>query len=412
MSVPANHCLADRSSVAIFRLSHPFVEAVIIACIAGSLRILWRFFGPASDTPDTLVYIDAGNALFATGQMTSTYYMPLYPIMIHVAGYYGIIWLQIIASSLTAALVYLLADRIWNDRIAALGAGIVCAAHPVLIYYANLRLSETAFIFLLILGLALIYRRAFALASIAFVLANLCRPTLDLIFPFIVVAGAIAVGESAKSVARKLAVYAAIYVAMMSPWWLHNEKLYGQFVRLNLAGGVTAVLENNPSFERGDLDRRLASPRERFSSIDGYVAQDRAMMQSAVKYIVDNPLTWLRASVDRFGRLFTPWPGPNITVAQKIACAALLLPVFFLAVISIGINRGNMKTMIPLILPTIWIVGLHSATHANSRYRLPLDPLLIVMAAGAFSPLTRISRGDGRSEHRNMHHQPAEIPPG
>jgi len=192
MSVPADHCLAGRSSVAIFRLSHPVVEAMFIASIAGSLRILWHFFGPASDTPDTAVYIDAGNALFATGQMTSTYYMPLYPIMIHVAGYYGIIWLQIIASSLTAAFVYLLADRMWNDRIAALGAGIICAAHPVLIFYANLRLSETVFIFLLILGLALIYRRAFALASIAFVLANLCRPTLDLIFPFIVAAGAIA----------------------------------------------------------------------------------------------------------------------------------------------------------------------------------------------------------------------------
>jgi hypothetical protein len=37
---------------------------------------------------------------------------------------------------------------------------------------------------------------------------------------------------------------------------------------------------------------------------------------------------------------------------------------------------------------------------------------LIVIAAGAVSPLTRISRGDGRSEHRNMHDRPAEIPPG
>jgi hypothetical protein len=38
---------------------------------------LWWAVGPATDTPDTAVSIATGDALFATGFMSSTVYMPL-----------------------------------------------------------------------------------------------------------------------------------------------------------------------------------------------------------------------------------------------------------------------------------------------------------------------------------------------
>ena len=37
-----------------------------------------------------------------------------------------------------------------------------------------------------------------------------------------------------------------VYVALMTPWWAYNYARYGQFVRLNLAGGIVLYTGNNP----------------------------------------------------------------------------------------------------------------------------------------------------------------------
>src|SRR3954462_8973847 len=87
-----------------------------ILLMALMLRVAWHLhFGPADATPDTAGYIETGSALFATGKMSSFLYMPLYPVAIHLLGLSGIIWLQILLSTWTVHLVYLVALAIWND---------------------------------------------------------------------------------------------------------------------------------------------------------------------------------------------------------------------------------------------------------------------------------------------------------
>src|SRR6266567_8611202 len=103
-----------------------------ILLVAFLLRATWHLhFGSADATPDTMVYIETGRALFATGKMSSFLYMPLYPVAIHLLGISGIVWLQILLSTLTVHLVYLVALAIWNDNNAALAAAGACAVHPV-----------------------------------------------------------------------------------------------------------------------------------------------------------------------------------------------------------------------------------------------------------------------------------------
>src|SRR3979411_282601 len=130
-----------------------------ILLVAFLLRTAWHLTcRQAAATPDTALYIETGSALFATGKMSSFLYMPLYPVAIHLLGGSAIVWLQILLSSWTVYLVYLVALAIWNDRNAALVAAGACAIHPVLINYANAPLTETPFSFLVMLGLLLLYR--------------------------------------------------------------------------------------------------------------------------------------------------------------------------------------------------------------------------------------------------------------
>lgn len=359
-----------------------------ILLVAFLLRTAWHLhFGTADGMPDTAVYIETGSALFATGKMSSFLYMPLYPVAIHLLGVSAIVWLQILLSTWTVYLVYLVALAIWNDRNAALVAAGACAIHPVLINYANAPLTETSFTFLAMLGLLLLYRSKIALAALVFVLANLMRPTLDLVYPLIFAASALAAEPpQAMLAAKRVAIYLAVYVALMCPWWLHNYALYGKFVRLNLAGGITAILENSKSFEQHGFDWTVDPPWEPYGSIADPVERDSAMMTAGIRYIFENPGSWLRASGDRFLRFFTPWPAPVTPVRQKWIISILTLPILACAFLSLAFNYRNWRRLLPVVLPVAFVIAVHLATHANMRYRLPIDPILAVIGAG-FLPL-------------------------
>jgi hypothetical protein len=360
------------------------VANLLILLAAFVLRVAWhQHFGTADATPDTAVYIETGNALFATGKMSSFLYMPLYPVAIHLLGLSGIVWLQILLSTWTVHLVYVVALAIWDDRNAALVAAAACAVHPVLVYYANAPLTETSFSFLVMAGLVLLYRNKVAAAALVFVLANLTRPTLDLVYPFIFAASALAAPAPLMMLAlRRVAIYLAVYVALMCPWWLHNYALYGKFVRLNLAGGITAILENSKSFEQHGFDWTVDPPWEAFGSIADPVERDRAMMTAGIRYIFENPGTWLHGVADRFVRFFTPWPAPVTPVRQKWIISILTLPIFACALLSLAFNFRSWRRLLPVVLPVAFVIAVHLATHANMRYRLPIDPLLAVIGAG------------------------------
>ena len=273
-------------------LKNTALFAVLLLALA--LRVGWALHGPRSDALDTKAYLASAKSLFTTGQMSSELYMPLYPILLQLSGS-GILAIQIVLSVLSVAMVYWLAQRLWSSFMAGLIAALLCAVHPMLIYYANLRLTETTYIFLVLFSLVLLYRQQFLATSITLVAATLVRPSLDLVAPLMIGAAAYAIRRSWGDVARGLGTYAVVYLMLMMPWWLHNYKFYdGQFVRLDMADGVTMVLENNISFENGNPDDIWSTFRE-----SDFVSRNNAMKRAAVLYIIDRPSHWLMGSVDK-----------------------------------------------------------------------------------------------------------------
>jgi hypothetical protein len=52
------------------------------------------------------------------------------------------------------------------------------------------------------------------------------------------------------------------------------------------------------------------------------------------------------------------------------------------AFLSLVFNFRNWRRLLPVVLPVAFVIAAHLATHANIRYRLPIDPLLAVIGAG------------------------------
>ena len=162
--------------------------------------------------------------------------MPLYPLLIAVTGAgLGQLAADIALSVVTVWLIYALTFELFADRLAAAGRrALIAACYLPFAFFAVVGSPETLFIALMLGAFLAWYRNAYIVAAVLAVLAVLTRPVFDLAAPLLIVAFALLVHRlSIVETAKRLAAYAAVYVALMAPWWLHNYRLYGSFVRLN-----------------------------------------------------------------------------------------------------------------------------------------------------------------------------------
>ena len=363
----------------------PLLAGVFVVALA--LRIVWHLTAHPVDWPDTAVYIADGNSLFAHGMMKSYLYMPLYPVLIHVLGPDGVLWLQAPLSAATAVLAAVLAFELFASVPAAAAAGLLAAFHPLLIFYADMRLSETVFTFLELAGLVALYRGRWWLGATALVLGILTRPALDLVAPLIVLSFGLLgrAGGGWRQPARGLAIYAVVYLVLMTPWWLHNWEKYGHFVRLDLDDGIVMRLENNSVFDRVGLDFGAFRSVLDFPEIKDPVALDDARKAAAFRYIVDHPLHYLWRCIERLGRFWTPLPGSRHFGVELVACVASVT-IYLGLVLSLLKWRVEWRRLLPVLLPILFLTAVHAATHALPRYRLPLEPLFAALAGGWYGP--------------------------
>jgi hypothetical protein len=304
---------------------------------------------------------------------------------------------------------------LFGSLVATIIVGAFATIHPVLIFYSNMRLTETLFSFLLIAALLALYHKQWFWGSVLLVLGILTRPAVDFIAPAIILIFSLIVHReqiSARLIAGRIGTYAVVYVMLMSPLWIHNYNIYGQFVRLNLGDGVVLRLENNSSFDKVGLDFVALGPMlAEFDALGDPVAINEARKKAAVAYILSNPLHFLSRCVERVGRFWTPIPGSPRPLINLLAVVATL-PIFLGAMISVMCGRRRLwRQASPILLIILYLTALHGVSHALPRYRLPLEPLLIALAAGWYGRMVEAlyGRWSGRDGAR---HEAGTVPGG
>ena len=378
-----------------------WMAVATLSVLALLIRLVWHGIASNRDWPDTASYLSTGNALLNTGLMNETKYMPVYPLLISTIGYDDVLWLQFLLSAASVGLIALLAQYVWQCKKAVVISGVLAAVYPLLIFYANMRLTETVFIFLILAGFVACYRGFFGVGSFCLVLSILTRPAIDLIAPLLIVLFSLARGEMQIGlIIRRLIIYGVIYIVLMAPWWLHNQRLYGEFVRLNLADGVMMMLESNKFIkperrnEKGIDWEGVEAAFNKVSSMQlDLVAQNRAMKELAWQYITEDPVRWGFDSLERFWRFWSPTPGSPLPIVNTIALFTTA-PIFLAALLSIALmTRSTLVRLAPIFAFAIFLTAVHTVTHAYYRYRLPLDPFLIVLAGGSIAVLLNSLNG-------------------
>ena len=362
--------------------------------------------------PDANTYRAAASEISSGRLISSPLIMPGYPLLIALFGQgAGQLAADIVASVLSVWCVLRIVHFITGDALCGFVGALVWAAYPFSLFYTVVGLTETLFVTLVLMAFLALYRSTYFLGGVALVAAILTRPSIEILAPLLLIAFALIVHRlSWLDTLRRLAIFAAVYLAMMAPWWLHNYAKYDQFVRLNLGGGKVMFAGNNP-MNRSGGGTNTEVPPYAFSEIKDPVARDKAQFTAGLNYIAENPGHFFYMSLRKFVRLWRPWPYSDeyATPLFIIVSATTMLPLMLLSAIGAwaGLRGADWRSYVPILLFIGFNTAVHMITIGSVRYRFPMEPFLVILAAPVIADA--IQRLAGAGKRRSLAPSPKKL---
>jgi 4-amino-4-deoxy-L-arabinose transferase-like glycosyltransferase len=203
-----------------------------------------------------------------------------------------------------------------------------------------------------------------------------------------------------------------VLAAIVAPWALRNEQIFGRFVPLNTNAGFAFFWANHPihggNFQALIRDAQYQDliPTE-LRGLDE-AALDSALMNRGLQFVSDDPLRFALLSVSRFKDYFVFWPSPESSLVSNVGRAlsyGIYLPFMLFGLILASGHRRQRSGIVLLCL----FIGVYSLVHLLSwaliRYRLPVDA-----ASMPFAALGLLSLGERLGKwRRSSASEPAKL---
>ncbi|MGE0455627.1 MAG: ArnT family glycosyltransferase [Vicinamibacteria bacterium] len=322
------------------------------------------------------------------------FYPPLYPYFIAVlywlfGSLVAVKWAQVLVGVLLVPAVGRLGARVFGERAGLLAAAWV-ACYPDLVWYSAHFWSETLYLVVLWWAFERLLAadgapgwRPAALAGVLWGLAVLVRETSLYLTPLVALWLLVRRGRQGR--ARAAAFFLAALLAI-APWTYRNWVVFGAFVPVSTAGGLNLWQGN------------AALPREEiyvlYDAVQGRVEQYRHAREMGIRAVIERQPWWifekLRDEMPRFWEadslaLIHIRRGAYDSVATVWALAAALTIVLpYLALLALfvaGLLRVPASRDLALLLGFLVFHNLlHVATHGFARYRMPVMPVLFLIA--------------------------------
>ena len=240
--------------------------------------------------------------------------------------------------------------------------------------------------------------------------------------------------------------YLMVYIILMSPWWYHNYLKYGKFVRLNIGSSFVLYVGNNPLNKTGggviiDEDDLRKFPErftktvkdydfEEFRNKPGFelkvdyvdpngdvtsykigynknqvdpafgeklgivtrikgdkyaLLREEQFKKSALKYIKENPLIFLKNMFKKFKNFWSITPNShefrNNSFYLIVSSSSIFLLYFFSIMGALLSKNYKNKLLLPFFILLIYVNFVHMITISSIRYRFILEWILIILAS-------------------------------
>jgi hypothetical protein len=369
------------------------------------------------------------------GIRPTAYRPPLYPIflaaMIEIFGkswITGTILTQAVLMLVATALLALSLQRLFADRLAVLLGVLLLVTDVTLVKGSLVELETTVLVAVLMGFFYLLIRDRWSIASLAGLsalaaLAHLTRPTGLLVLPslLLVFISIWRTGASPAALFRSAAALALPFMILVAPWQYFMYREIKTFTILSsTAGGYNLYKGNNPDilticpyvlWDDYEPWMQRALSESGVSEADE-VATDKFFRAKAVQFIKANPGTSIKAAFVKLAALYSPYPTPlgygelvdvngrvvirnyrwRSTVWTWFECLQMSLVLLGALLFSLNAMRrrgprepGLVHVWMFLALSSV----MQAVTVGTTLYRLPLDPLLILLAAGFYAGWAR-----------------------
>jgi 4-amino-4-deoxy-L-arabinose transferase-like glycosyltransferase len=340
---------------------------------------------------------------------------------------------QVVLGVIAVALIYLIARRLWDERVALLAAGLAAVYPPLLLAGSSLMTEPLYIVFTLGAVLAALSWRStppgrLRYAVLAGVLCGLSALTrgngIFFVIPLLLLVWDRRPRFSRRALIPPVVVALATVVAI-APWAVRNTIEFGEFVPLGTETGyalsgtynntarldhhdpalwrpllapILALHREHPRWNEAQISNRLISQTVHFAGQHpGYV----------LEVVYWSALRMLNLTGPGLERTIAPvWDYPRgLAVASVYAfwlCGLLVLVGAF----SRTARRAPPPFwLIPLALvgPSLFFLGL-------TRYRVPADPFVLMIAALGVRALARRSLTDPGQIGGSSHPQPPLSP--
>ena len=368
-------------------------------CVFGLfLRLGYVFFVGADPIfPDEYRFLEEAESILAgTGLQANGRYghdMPLTALLI--AGVLFISGGSALAvkiffgflSTITIFLVGRFAFVLSRDNQSAMLAAGICAVYPFFIFYSSLILSETLFLFVFILFLSLLFDKDSSGVSqgIWAGLMHLTKPIFFYFFPVIWLWQYF----FQKMPVRKIFTIALIMGILVSPWVIRNFLIFDELVINTASSGHILWEGNNPWNDTGGVSGTFQNSDAWLNVVpDGLteLEEDQWKKDQAVTFIWENPAVFLETAEKKFLLLWNLWPNSvdYQNWVYKVMSVFSFGPILLFSLIGIWVLKENRREIALMVGLAGYITLLHVVTLGSIRYRLPLEPIMIVIASMTF----------------------------
>ncbi len=327
---------------------------------------------------------------------------PVYPFVIagvfKVFGIYTraaamvMLCLSSVFSALTCVPIFLIGKRCFNEKV-ALWSTWAWAVLPPIIFWCTRWVWETSLAALL---LAVIFWLTLCLEEMGGMgpwaawglLWGIAALTNTSLLSFLPAAGLWAWWRRAQQ--RQSSFGGALlsvlmFAACVLPWLIRNEHTFGQFVFIRSNFGAELRLGNGPGANGTWMDyehpTKNAGQLERYREL-GEIAYVAERKREAMEFIREDYGRFAWLSVKRFAYYWGGLPQPSKTILQTVLKNAWLFVTSLLSFYGLwcALRKGKPGAVLFLWL-ILFYPAIYYVTFAHPRYRHPMEPEMIVLAA-------------------------------
>jgi 4-amino-4-deoxy-L-arabinose transferase-like glycosyltransferase len=367
-------------------------QALVIGFALAALlsRLVAALAFPVTPVSDSQAYHQLAQALAAghgltLGGRAETVWAPGYPLFVSgVYALFGARWVAVYALQAVVDVGFCLVLWWWTRRRVGAQAALVALALAAVSFsaIASVRLLRTEILatWLLLSALALVdlsraHRREIGLMAAAGALLGaltLSRWQFSL-FPLLVV-GLLLWQRRARSAA----VLFALYLAVIAPWMLRNQSVVGSPV-LSTQTGTTLYMSHfrNPGQAWGvnTSDENTAAA----AAMDP-LAGNRFLVEKSLEKLAQNPTIVVRKYPEKLFYLLVPLDWEVLRDRRTVNVTYLVMALLAL----FGLRaawQSDRQWVGLLLLPLAYLVVMTLPFYGSPRFRLPVEPLLMPVAA-------------------------------